>query len=80
MSNGSTTVRINQDALEVVKQLAAKTDANIQTTLERAIEDYRRKILFNEANAAYQELKHSNEWKEELEEREIWDVALLDHQ
>lgn len=76
----STTVRINQNVLEMIKQIAEKTNSNVQTTIERAVEEYRRQILFQEANAAYQDLKLSNGWKEELEERQIWDIALLDDQ
>jgi len=79
MSMGnSTTVRISQDVLEILKGIAAKNNTTVQATLERAVEDYRRRILIKEANAAYRVQKSSGGWKEELEEREVWDRTLLD--
>lgn len=74
----STTVRISQNVLDMLKQIASQQNSNIQQTLERAVEEYRRKILLQEANVAYQELKNSDGWKEELKEREAWDSTLSD--
>lgn len=75
---GSTTVRIDQEVLDMLKQVAVQTNSSVQSTLKKAVEEYRRSVLLREANAAYQVLRESPGWKDELEEREVWETALLD--
>ena len=51
----------------------------MQVVLEEALEDYRRKELINETNKAYALLrKDKKAWKEELEERKLWECTLMD--
>jgi len=53
----------------------------MQEILEKSVEEYRRKQLLEETNKAFLALKqNTKQWKEELEERHIWDRALADNQ
>jgi predicted CopG family antitoxin len=75
----SATVRISEHARETLRELAARTGESMQTVLDRAIEDYRRRRFLEEANAAFATLRDKPEaWREELEEREEWDHTIAD--
>jgi len=51
----------------------------MQAVLDAAIERYEREIFLDEANAAYARMKADPKtWKEELAERRLWDVTLMD--
>jgi len=78
---GSSTVRINDKTLKVLKELAHQADKSLQEILDKAVEDYKRKQFLMEANEAYAALKNDPEkWQEEIKEREEWDIALEDGQ
>jgi predicted transcriptional regulator len=67
------TVRITSEAHETLRHLAEKSGESMQTTLQKAIEAYRRYRILVEANEAYARLRaNSKAWKEELEERKAW--------
>jgi predicted transcriptional regulator len=75
----SATVRISEAAHEALREISARTGESMQTILDRAIEEYRRRRFLEEANAAYAALREKpDEWKEEVEEREVWDRTLSD--
>jgi predicted transcriptional regulator len=75
----STSIRIDQHALAVLRELARKERQPMQTVLTEAIDSYRRKKFLEEANAAFAVLRNDPEaWKEEQQEREIWDQANKD--
>lgn len=62
-----------------LRQTAEQTGMTMQEILEKSVEEYRRKQLLEETNKAFLALKQNAEqWKEELEERHIWDRALAD--
>lgn len=72
----STTIRISHSAWNALRELAAQAGESMQAILDKAIEEYRRKCLLEEANRAFAALKKDPEaWKEELEERAIWDIV-----
>ncbi|MGD0695420.1 MAG: toxin-antitoxin system protein [Terriglobia bacterium] len=49
------------------------------SVLDEAVEEYRRRRIFEKAHAAYARLrKNRKAWKEELEERALWDATLSD--
>ena len=51
----------------------------MQAILEKAIEDYRRRRMFEAANSAYAALrKNPDAWKAEQAERAEWDATLMD--
>jgi hypothetical protein len=51
----------------------------MQTIIERALENYRRQRFLTAANNQYAALRADpHAWKQELEERELWDHAAAD--
>ncbi len=53
----STTVRINLSAHRILRELFAQTDESMRTILVRAREEYWRKRLLEDANAAFAALR-----------------------
>lgn len=79
MSN--TTVRINNETHQALRDLADKTGSPMQKVLKDAIEFYRRQKFLDEMNVAYEALKaNPAEWKKELQERMLWDKTSGDGQ
>jgi len=75
----STTVRVGGAMRDFLRELAGQTGESMQSVLERAIEEYRRRLFFEQVNAAYQRLRDDAEaWREELEERAIFEGSLAD--
>ncbi|MCU0292792.1 MAG: hypothetical protein MUF10_12520 [Thermoanaerobaculaceae bacterium] len=75
----SVTIRIAEHTHRVLSDLARQEGRSLQATVEQAVEAYRRQRLLAEANAAYARLRSKPAgWREEVEEREGWDVTLLD--
>lgn len=73
------TVRIGKEAHEVLRELASQTGESMPTVLAKALEEYRRKRFWEEANAAWAALRADPQaWQEELEERALWDATLMD--
>ncbi len=77
----STTVRISAPTHQALRELSEQSGLSMQGVLERAIEDYRRKRLLEQANTGYAALRDDSEaWKEELAERAQWESTLADGQ
>ena len=75
----SATVRINQETLRVLHDLAEQLDESMPKILARAVEAYRRQHILARTNAAYQKLQSvPDAWQEEQEERRKWDGTLTD--
>ena len=75
----STTIRISQRARAVLKALARKQDCAMQSVLERALDDYRRKQFLEDVNAGYAKLRRDRAvWKDVQSERALWDRTLAD--
>lgn len=75
----STSIRINEQALAILQELARKQDRSLQAVLKEAIESYRRQKFLEDANAAFAALRCDAEsWREELEERARWDRSGMD--
>lgn len=73
------TVRINAESREVLKKIAGKEHASMQSIIQRAIEAYRRERFLAESNAAFAALKMDKKaWKEEIRERKEWDTTNTD--
>jgi uncharacterized membrane protein YcjF (UPF0283 family) len=75
----SHTVRISDEGKRRLEQLSALYQLSQTKTLQKCLEDaYRDKIL-EEANRAYARLKADEAaWREEQEERKLWDNTLRD--
>lgn len=73
------TVRIKEESHAILQHLAAVSGQSMRSILEKAIEDYRRKLFLEQANQSFAALRNdSKAWKEEQKEREIWDTTLSD--
>jgi len=73
------TVRISERTREKLREIARAEDRSMQAVLEKAVETYRRKRLFEELDVAYAKLREDPEAWEALEaERRLWDGTLAD--
>lgn len=73
------TVIISESAHQLLQQLADLEKTSTEVVLDRALEVYRREVFLRQANVAFADLKSDEEaWKEELEERELWDNTIAD--
>lgn len=67
-------MRIDEQALAVLRELARRQRQPLQTVLKQAIDSYRREKFLEEANAAFAALHSDAEvWREEQQERDLWD-------
>ena len=73
------TIAISTQAQRTIRALAKKTNLSAHEIVERAVEELRRKLLFEEANANYAALQEQPAvWHEVEQEREAWDATLAD--
>ena len=76
---GNAMVRITAQTREILRELAQAEQGSMQSVLEKAVEEYRRKLFMDALNASYAELRDDPEaWKEVEAERALWDGTLLD--
>ena len=72
-------VRVSEAAWQTLKRLSERCGTTMQEIVDRAVEEYRRKLFLEEANRAYAALRSDpRAWREELEERRVWEAALAD--
>jgi predicted transcriptional regulator len=72
----SATVRIRPETHERLRQLAEQRDVPMQDVLDAAVERLWRESLLAALNEDYEALRADPErWREELEERALWDAA-----
>jgi len=75
------TTRITEKTRNVLRLLSNETGKSMQVIIEQAIEHYRRQVFLEQSNQAFAALRANPEaWKEEEEERILWDNALNDGQ
>lgn len=69
-----TSIRIEEQARAVLRELARRQGQPVQAVLKQAIDSYRREKFLEEANAAFAVLRSNLEaWSEEQRERDDWD-------
>jgi hypothetical protein len=75
----STIVRISSKAKETIEELARKSGEPMLYVIDRAIEEYRRRVFLEETNLAYAKLRKDEKAAKEYD-REIaaWDTTLMD--
>ena len=72
-------VRLSEAAHGLLRQFAEAEGKSMQAILEEALEEYKRKKFWSATNAAFQALQRNHKaWKEEQQERTLWDNALFD--
>lgn len=75
----STSIRIDERALEMLRELARRQRLPVQSVLKQAIDSYRRAKFLEEANAAFGAFRSNPEtWDEERRERDLWDRTTSD--
>jgi hypothetical protein len=72
-------VTISESAQRMLQELAEQTGLGVTEILDKALDDYRRKVFFEGLAADYAALKADPEvWAEELAERKLWEATLMD--
>lgn len=72
---GQAMVRINVHTHQTLREIAQTEHLSMQAVLEKAVEEYRRRRLLEEANAAYAVLRSDPEaWQEIEAERAEWEA------
>jgi hypothetical protein len=73
------TVRISETAHQILKALAEQTGQSIMEVLDKALDEYRRKLFFEQMNAGYAVLQADPKaWAEAEAERKLWDATSMD--
>jgi len=76
---GSTTVRIDRQTHQALKELAASTGNSMREVLALATESYRRQLFLEKLAEEFAALRADEEtWEEELTERREWETTLGD--
>ena len=75
----SVNVRISENSYQILKTLSQGKGQSMQSVIDQAIEDMRRRKMLEATNLAFTELKaDKTAWREEIAEREIWTNTLSD--
>ena len=74
-----TQVRVSNTTHQTLSSLATEVGESMQTILEQAVEQYRRRRFLEGLNQDFKALQENPlAWQEELAERALWDKTLLD--
>ena len=72
-------VRISESTHAALRSLAAEGGDTMQAVLDKAVEEYRRRLFWERVEAAAGDLrKDTAAVEEELTERRAWDATLAD--
>jgi hypothetical protein len=75
----SVNVRISSNSYQILKELAREEGQTMQSVIDAALEDLRRRRILEATNQAFIKLKENkSEWQEEIKERELWENTLTD--
>jgi hypothetical protein len=73
------TLPVSDATLQVLRELTEQTGLSALEILDKALDDYRRKVFFQGLAVDYAALKADPEaWADELAERKLWDATLMD--
>jgi hypothetical protein len=73
------TVRISEASHRVLREVAEKTGDTMVEILDKALDDYRRKLFFQMLNKGYALLRADPlGWAALKQERNVWDATLMD--
>jgi predicted transcriptional regulator len=75
----TSTVRVTPETRAVLLELAKESKQPMQHIVARAVEQLRRQMVLERATRAYASLRaRPDMWKEERDERLMWDGAIAD--
>jgi hypothetical protein len=73
------TIRVNKPTIDMVRELAAKSETTMTAIVEAAVREYRANQFWKEVEAGYAALRADPEaWAEYQEEIRAWDCTLAD--
>ncbi len=74
-----TLVRVSTETHAKLQNLSQQCGAPMPAVLDQAVEAYRRQVFLQETNEAFAALRRNPRlWKQEQEERALWDRTLSD--
>ncbi len=75
----ATQLRVNESTHSVIRKLASECGESMQSIVEKAVERYKRELFLESLSQDFKKLRENKEaWDEEMEERRLWENALLD--
>lgn len=75
----TTTIRVSKHIHEQLRALAQQTGTTMQEVISKAIEQYQEQLFWQRAHEGYARLRQDPDtWREELDERRLWDNTLMD--
>lgn len=75
----TTTIRVAITDRDLAQELATRSGRSQMEIVHEALELYRRHQLLADMNKGFAELRRdADAWKEEMVERDVWDVTLGD--
>jgi post-segregation antitoxin (ccd killing protein) len=75
----SVNVRISSQSYQILKTLAQDNSQTMQSLIDQALEDLRRRKILEATNEAFSTLKANQDlWQEEIAERQVWENTLSD--
>lgn len=75
----SVTLRISTGAHKILREISEATGEPMNSILDKALEQYRRRRFLEKANEAFAALRlDPKAWLKEIEERQAWEVTLGD--
>lgn len=75
----ASTVHVTEDTHRVLQMLCQQTGRSVSEILDKAVEEYRRKVFFEGVDRDFAALKADPEaWADELEERRLFENTLMD--
>jgi hypothetical protein len=75
----TSTIRISEKSHQTLRELAKQSGESTQASLDRAIEQYRRRLFMEAANAEYAALRADPEaWAEYQKELALRDSTLME--
>jgi len=72
-------VRVSESTHETLRFLSSSEGKSMQDIIDKAVEDYRRKIFLEGLSDDYRNFQtNKDSWKEHEEEMALWDNASMD--
>ncbi len=73
-------LRIGDQTHEVLRELARVEGVSMQSVLDKALAEYQKQRFFESLGSAFDALKKNPKaWREEQQERQVWENTLLDN-
>ncbi|MBM4319116.1 MAG: hypothetical protein FJ125_03950 [Deltaproteobacteria bacterium] len=75
----TTAVRVTPETRDRAHEVARRQGVPMVVVLERAVKEYQERLFWEEVDRTYGEARQDEQaWREETEERAVWDATLLD--